>query len=123
MAAPTLGITYNAVAKTLTLIREQDYGATYFLDDSGNDLRFTLKTAHTIPASGGSGESHMVRLDVEILDSTSGELVRTVSSWFVMRTSDAVQNLTSTEDCAEALVAELDAATITKLASRVSDIS
>lgn len=123
MAAPTIGITYNAVAKTLTLIKEQDYGATYFLDDSANDMRFTLSTAHTIPASGGSGESHMARLDVEHLDSTSGELIRQTSAWFVMRTNFAGQDLTQSEDCAEALVAELDAATITKLGNRVADIS
>lgn len=103
MIGDTIGITYNTVAKTLSKVNQDSYGADYFLDDSTNLMRFTMKVRHTIPARGKSGESHMIRLDVEHYDS-SGVLLRTASAWKVIVTNDGVQDLTSSQRVQAALL-------------------
>lgn len=109
MIGDTIGITYNAVAKTLNKVNQDAYGADYYLDDSANLMRFILKVRHTIPARGKAGESHMMRLDVEFYDS-AGVLLRTSTSWCVMVTNDGVQDFTSSKRVQAAF---LTAATVT----------
>jgi hypothetical protein len=112
-----LSITYNAVATNLNRVNQDNYGAVYYGESAaGERLTFTVK--HTIPARGASGESHLARLDVE--QYTAGVLTRTSSVWMAFRASDAVQDQESMEDAAEALVAALTVANITKLVSRQS---
>jgi hypothetical protein len=117
MFGDTIGITYNAVAKTLTRVNQDNYGAEYYLEETG--IRYRASVAHTIPKAGQPGESHMIRLDVEHYDGNN-VLLRTASSWTVLRTSDAVQDSTSTTRCANALIAFLTPTNVGKLAARES---
>lgn len=117
MFGDTIGITYNAVAKTLNKVNQDNYGAEYYLEETG--IRYRMSIQHTIPKSGQPGESHMARLDVEHYDG-SNVLLRTASAWTVFRTADAVQDSTSTTRCANALVGFLTSGNVTKLANRES---
>lgn len=72
---------------------------------------------HTIPARGASGESHLVRLDVEVYDA-AGVLLRTASAWTVIRTDNGIQDPEESEDAAEAVVDFLSDANITKIVGR-----
>nr|UJQ84955.1 MAG: hypothetical protein 2 [Leviviridae sp.] len=109
MIGDTIGITYNAVAKTLVKVNQDNFGADYYYDDSANLMRFFLKIRHTIPARGKSGESHLLRLDVEVYDA-GGVLLRTSSAWNVISTGDGVQDFTTSKRVQAAL---LTAATVT----------
>lgn len=109
MIGDTIGITYNAVAKTLSKVNQDNYGADYYLDDSANLMRFFVKIRHTIPGKNKVGESHMMRLDAETYDA-SGVLLRTTSSWNVLATSDGIQDFTTSKRLQAAL---LTAATVT----------
>lgn len=119
MIGDTIGITYNAVAKTLVKVNQDNYGADYFLDDSANLMKFYLKNRHTIPGKGKFGESHLMRLDVEILDST-GAVVRTANSWGVMQTADNTQDLVTSQRTQAAFLTAWTAANTTKLLGRES---
>lgn len=117
MFGDTIGITYNAVAKTLNKVNQDNYGAEYYLEETG--IRYRASVAHTIPKAGQPGESHMFRLDVEHYDGNN-VLLRTASSWAVIRTSDAVQDSTSSTRSANAMVGFLSGANVTKLVNRES---
>jgi hypothetical protein len=117
MFGDTIGITYNAVAKTLNKVNQDNYGAEYYLEETG--IRYRASVQHTIPKAGQPGESHMFRLDVEHYDGNN-VLLRTASSWTVIRTSDAVQDSTSSTRGANALIAFLTPANVTKLTNRES---
>lgn len=110
-------LTYDAVSVSLNRINQDNYGAEYYAE-SGTK-RFTMSVKHTIPAKGKSGESHLVRLDVEHYDA-GGVLLRTTSAWTVIRTDNGVQELVACEDTTAALVAFLTPANITKIAGRQS---
>lgn len=96
MIGDTIGITYNAVAKTLNKINQDNYGADYYLDDSTNLMKFRISVKHTIPAAGKFPESHLMRLDVDFLDAL-GAVTRTATSWMVMKTDSATQDLVSSQ--------------------------
>lgn len=117
MIGDTITLTWNALSKVLNKINQDNYGAEYYLEDGTR--RFTLSVKHTIPAKGKPGESHLVRLDVEVYDA-NGVLLRTSSAWSVIRTDTGIQDQEESEDAAEALVAFLTAANITKIVGRQS---
>lgn len=110
-------ITFAWNATTVTLNRSDDgnHGSEYY--GVLGDRRFTLTVKHTIPARGASGESHLVRLDVEVYDS-AGVLLRTASAWTVIRTDNGIQDPEESEDAAEAVVDFLSDANITKIVGR-----
>jgi len=112
-----IALTYDGGTVNLARINQDNYGAEYYAE-SGTS-RFTLNVKHTIPAKGKAGESHLVRLDVEHYDG-SGLLLRVASAWTVIRTDSGIQDQESSEDAAEALVALLTAANITKVVGRQS---
>lgn len=112
-----IGITYNAVAKNLVKINQDNFGATYYLDDGTE--RFTLSVKHTIPPKGGAGESHLVRLDVEHYDG-SDVYLRTASAWTVIKTFDGKQDTASSDNVTQALVDYLTDANIDKVIGRES---
>lgn len=118
MFGDTVGITYNSVAKTLKKVNQDNYSAEYYLEEA--NIRYNLKIGHTIPKKGDPGESHLVRLDVEHYDATSGELLRIASAWTVIRTDQNVQDSTSSERAANALVGLLTGANVTKVVARES---
>lgn len=119
MIGDTIGITYNTVAKTLNKVNQDSYGADYFLDDSANLMRFFIKIRHTIPARGKSGESHMLRLDVEHYDS-AGALLRTSSAWKVIVTNDGVQDYVSSQRVQAAILTAESTANTNKILGRES---
>jgi len=93
-------ITYDAATVTMTKVKEGDYSSTYFGTNANDKL--TLEVKHTIPARGGSNESHLVRLDVEHYDG-SGVYLRSSSAWSVIKTLDAPQVDSSVDFTTEAL--------------------
>lgn len=117
MLGTTLGITYNAVAKTLSRVKDDGYSADYYLDDG--QLKFLLSVKHTVPSRGGVGESHLVRLDVDMYDANM-VFLRTASAWTVIKTFDAVQDTTSSNNVANALRTLTDSTFIGKLNTRES---
>lgn len=104
MIGDTISLTYNSIAKVLKKVNQDNHGASYYLDDTGNNMRFNLSIKHTIPDRGEAGESHLVRLDVEQYDSTSGEYTHTSSAWQVLKTSDLPQVTADCQFTADALV-------------------
>jgi len=111
-----ISITYNTVAKNLVKINQDSYGSEYYLDDG--DQKYTLSVKHTIPSKGASGESHLVRLDVEHY--SSGVLVRTSSAWSVIKTFDGTQDTNASQYTTEALVDFLTDANVAKVVGRES---
>lgn len=117
MFASTEDITFNAVTKTLTRLTNSPYKATYGLDDGG-DRRISMKVEHTVPTSAsGTGESHMIRIDIDNYD-VDGVYERRDSVWFVMKTTDAVQNTAELDYAAQSLVDFLTDANVDKLLAR-----
>ena len=117
MIGDPISLTYNGAAVSLNRINQDNYGAVYYAESGVRRLTLTVK--HTIPARGKTGESHLVRLDVEQYDA-NGILLRTSSAWTVIRTDNGIQDQEESEDAAEALVAFLTAANITKVVGRQS---
>lgn len=113
--ADPLQITYNAVTKDLVRVNQDGYGAVYYLDDGTE--KYTMSVKHTIPPRGQPGESHLMRLDVEIFDS-DGVYLRTDTAWMVTKTTDAVQSSTQLGYAADALSALMTAANVAKLNAR-----
>lgn len=116
MLGETISITYDAVAKVLSRVKQDGYGAEYYLDDSTK--RFTVIVKHTVPPTGKAGENHLVRLDIEHI--TDSVVTRKSSSWSVIRTDVGLQDSKTSEDTAKALTGFLNAATITKIVGRQS---
>lgn len=108
-------LAWNATTVSLNKVNQDSFGSVYYGVDGVR--RFTLTVKHTIPARGAAGESHMVRLDVEVYDA-NGVLLRTASAWAVVRTDGGIQDSEESEDAAEAIVDFLSDANITKLVSR-----
>lgn len=98
----TLTINWDATPVTMTKVSEQNFASKYFGENGSR--KFTLSVNHTIPARGESGESHLVRLDVEKMD-TEGVYQKTTSPWLVIKTFDGVQD---SAECQFALAALLD---------------
>lgn len=119
MISEPISITYNAVAKALNRINQDAYGSVYYLDDTANLMRFTLSVKHTIPAAGKYPESHLMRLDVEFLDAT-GNVIRTVTSWGVMKTDIAPQDLVSSQRVQAAFLTAWSVTNTNKLLGRES---
>lgn len=117
MIGDTIGITFDGAAKTLNKVNQDNYGSTYYLEDGVR--RFSLNVKHTIPAKGKPGESHLMRLDVEVYDA-EGLLQRTASAWSVIRTDDGTQDSDESIDVTAALLTAFTAANYTKLIARES---
>lgn len=98
----TLTFDYSGSPVTLDRINQDNYTSTYY--GEATDVKINLRISHTIPPRGGSGESHLVRLDVEHYD-TDGVYVRTSSAWTVIKTFDNTQDSTASVDVANGLTA------------------
>lgn len=120
MIGDTIGITYNAVAKTLVKVNQDFFGAEYYLDDASNNMRFTIQVKHTIPAKGKFGESHLMKLNVDFLDATSGAIIRSVPVWGVMRTDGNNQDLVSSQRVQAAFLTAYTSGNTTKMLGRES---
>jgi len=119
MIGDTIGITYNAVAKTLNKVNQDSYGADYYLDDSTNLMKFRISVRHTIPATGKFPEQHMMRLDIDYLDA-NGLVTRTASSWGVMKTDIAPQDTVSSQRTQAAFLTAWTVTNTNKLLGRES---
>lgn len=119
MLSEPIAITYNAVVKNLVRVNQDSFGAVYYLDDTSNLMRFTLSVKHTIPAAGMAPESHLMRLDVDMLNA-DGTLLRVVTSWGVMKTDTAPQDLVSSQRVQAAFLTAWTTANTNKLLGRES---
>lgn len=113
--ANPLQITYNAVTKDLESVNQDNYARQFYLDD--DLLRFHAKISHTIPSGYSGGESHLLRLDLESLDSDY-MLKRKDSAWLAVRTDSAMQNTTELAYLVNALVGLATSGNVTKLLTR-----
>jgi len=118
--ADPLVVTYNAVAKNLNRINQDAYTATYYLDDSSNNMKFTATVKHTLQKTGAFPESHLMRLDVEFLDSVTKKTVSIVSSWGVMKTDLAGQDLVTSQRVQAAFLTAWVTANTDKILTRQS---
>lgn len=109
-----MSITYDGANKDLVRVNQDKGGSEWYLDDG--DAKFSLTIAHTIPSKGGTGESHLLRLDVE--NYLNGEYVRTDSAWMVMKTVDAPQVTAEAQFAGDALAGLAVTANIAKLLGR-----
>lgn len=118
--ADPLVMTWDGVVKNLVRLNQDNNsdGTKYYLEDGVR--KFTVTVKHTIPGTGKAGESHLIRLDVEVYDVTFTTLLRVASAWAVIRTDEGIQLQEESEDAAEALVTILSAGNITKLVGRQS---
>jgi predicted DNA-binding protein (UPF0251 family) len=119
MIGDTIPVTYNSVVKTLAKVNQDGYSADYFLDDSANLMRFTLKVSHTLPTKTNPGESHLMKLSVEELDAT-GAVIRISHSWGVLRCDLAAQSMTVSQRTQAALLTALTVANTNKMLGRES---
>lgn len=115
MFADPLAITYNGATKNLARVNQDANGSDYYLD--GGTEKFSASIRHTIPPRGGSGESHMLRLDVDHHDA-NGLFLRRTSTWTVAKTFDATQDTTKSGYALAALVAALSSGNQAKLLAR-----
>lgn len=96
-------VTYDSASVNLNRINNDNYTSDYFgkaVDGTG----ITLQVKHTIPVKGGDGESHLIRLDIDHLDS-SGVFAKTVSAWLVMKTAGLPQDDSDVQLAVDALLA------------------
>lgn len=100
----TLTFNYAGASVTLDKINQSNYTSTYY--GEATNVKISLNIKHTIPPRGGSGENHLVRLDIEHYDS-EGAYVRTSSAWVVIKTFDNIQDSTASIDVTEGLTAVL----------------
>lgn len=119
MIGDTIGFTYNAVAKTLVKINQDKMSAEYYLDDTANLMRFYALITHTIPAVGKTGESHMIRLQVDHYDAL-GSLIRSVQAWKSFSTKVGTQDLVSSQRLQAALLTIETVANTDKVLKRES---
>lgn len=118
MLGTPVTVTYASESIDLHRINQDNYASTYFGKNAAGDAHLTLAIKHTIPARGGEGESHLVRLDVEHY--ASGVYVRTSSAWTVVKTSDNVQDDTSSANAAEVIEAFMGTASFASVLGRQS---
>lgn len=117
MLASPQTLTYNAESITLNRINQDNFSSKFFGKGVTNIVHPTLGIQHTIPKKAdGTGESHMVRLDVPSVDGT-GKYARTTSVWLVIRTQDNVQEDTDALRAASALIAWLTASSNANLSA------
>lgn len=89
MLSNTLTLTWGVDPVTLTKIREGGYSSEYFgsfVTATGRTQKFMLSVKHTLPKVPGSGDSHLIRLDVEYYE-TDGSFMKDFSIWTVIRSS------------------------------------
>ena len=113
-----LTFAYDGGSITLNRINQDNFGSVFFGTATGLNVTLTFK--HTIPPLGADGESHLVRCDVDHMDTTTGAFVRRASAWCSIRTDGAPQDSENSEDVTEALVDFLSDANITKVIGRQS---
>lgn len=116
MLADPQSITYNAVA--VSLARTQENGFAKYYGENSN-RRFTLSIAHTIPAAGSFGESHVAKLLTDYYD-VSGVYIGSQGAWMVQRSFNRAQVSLDQEYTTRALRDFLTNAAITAIAGRQS---
>lgn len=102
MLVNTLSVDFGGETVDLQKVEESKGRSTYRGESTNGERRFALTVNHTTPPRGEGGESHHVRLDVEHFTS-DGTYVRTSSAWVVIKTLDAPQNKSVSEDTQNAL--------------------
>lgn len=120
--ADPLVANYNAVAKSSNYVDEVEGGPgrVYFLDDSANGMRFTVKVAHITPAVGKFPEQHMIRSDIDHVDAVTGLVTHRCSVWTVMRADLAPQDLVKMQRALAYHVALLSTTNTDKILTRQS---
>lgn len=114
MLSEPLAVTVDTEAYSLARVNQDNFRGTYF-DESADGLsKATITTAHTVPASVGGTESHMVRMDIARYDA-SNNYTRTDSVWMVFKTTGGPQNTAALEDIYQGLTAFLEATSNTAL--------
>jgi len=93
MIGDSIQVNYDGTAKVLKKINQDGYSSEYFLDDNAGSMKHTIWIKHTLPTKKNLGESHLMKYTVDYIDSETGAIIRSVSSWGVMRTDTTYQDL------------------------------
>jgi len=115
MFADPLQITYNAVVKDLPKVNQDNRSGEYYFDDG--TIKFQISIDHTVPGTGQSNESHLIRLDASFYDG-DGVFLRRVGAWLATKTYDGEQVTADSDYVVSALVGLLTAGNIDKLLGR-----
>lgn len=120
--ADPLTANYNAVAKSANYVDEVENGPgrVYYLDDSANNMRFTITVKHIVPKTGEFPEQHMIKSQVDHIDPTSGLITHTNVNWTVMRADVAPQDLVKAQRALAYHVALLSTTNTDKILTRQS---
>lgn len=108
-------ITIDSVQMDLSKVNQDANGSDWYLDYSAT-TKFAMSIRHTIPARGGAGESHMIRLDTHRY--ADDVYTQMGSVWLVAKTFDGVQATTSLTNEALGFVGSLTSGTLDKLLGR-----
>jgi hypothetical protein len=114
MLANSYDLTVGSDTITVKRLNQDNFSSKYFGEKSDGTIKVHASISHTIPATGKTGESHLIRVDVERFDS-AGVYLRMESAWTVYKTFDAAQ-VTSTLGNTEGALASLLAVTDLKAA-------
>jgi len=120
MIGDSITVTYDGAEKVLKKINQDGYTSEYFLDDGAAHLKHTLWVKHTLPSKKNLGESHMMKYTVDYIDEVAGTIIRSTSSWGVMRTDVAYQDLKSSQDVQAAFMTAYTPANTAKMLGRES---
>jgi hypothetical protein len=93
MLPSPISITVGSDSLSFRRVNQDNYTAAYYAVSTDGLRRYNLSVKHTLPQKTGTGESHLVRLDVEEFD-TDTKLVRSFSTWTVFKTSVGLQDST-----------------------------
>jgi len=117
MLGDPITVTYDAVAKNLVKVKEENYSSTYFLSEALRE--YTLEVRHSIPSNRAStGESHSVKLTIVDYDA-DGVAVNNRSVWTNLKTFIGRQS-SEADKTWEALVDFMTDANIDKIVARES---
>lgn len=103
MLATPVSITYDSVAYDFERVNQDNYSADYMsttVPSGISAMRFSVK--HNVPARGGTGEGHVIKLEIDVLDGND-EYLRTESAWMVMKTFENIQVTSSIAKLGSAL--------------------
>lgn len=114
MIGDTIGITVNAVAKTLVKINQDGYASEYFLKEATQEFRMKIRNSYDKPAADGSKvQRHNVELtQVVYATSTTAEITRRS---YVVITHGNADDAVSIGYLQSALNGFMTAANVTKL--------
>lgn len=90
MLSEPLSVTVGSDVISMSRINQDNYSAVYYGVSTDGLRRYTAQVRHTLPTANSKTESHLARLDCEVVD-TDGAVLGTRSVWVVPKVSGFAQ--------------------------------